>query len=274
MAEALLHPVEIGSADLATELVLPLLSLLQDAAVMHHELGCELQEPLFPQPKRREALAIEPWRAEALKVNAIQDRLQDPCRAVIGLHRVGEDELATGLEDPCHLGEHPLTVPTMENRILGPHDIEGLIRCCNRFEAPVDHFNAIPKALGFVELAGAFVLLLTQIQTDDLASIRPREAASGSAVARAQIEHARVVTQRRQQRRHALDRATAGVEDGVLTGLVQPHVDVFATPDDGVEIVGVITIVVVARNPSRFRRARRATHEDLPPKYRFSATWT
>src|SRR3546814_11744742 len=49
---------------------------------------------------------VEAKAAERFEMNAIEDGLQHAVRAIVGLHRIGEDELTAGLQHPFDFVEY------------------------------------------------------------------------------------------------------------------------------------------------------------------------
>ncbi len=51
---------------------------------------------------------------------ALQDRLQDAFRTVVGLHEIGEDRFPARQEHASYLGQQPATIAAVQHGVLGP----------------------------------------------------------------------------------------------------------------------------------------------------------
>ena len=78
-------------------------------------------------------------------MNPFEDRLQHAGRAIVGLHRIGEDKPAAGFQDSANFVQDPGSIAAVEDRILRPNDVERLRRLGDILETTMKHGNSIGK---------------------------------------------------------------------------------------------------------------------------------
>ena len=179
-------------------------------------------------------------------MDAVIDRLQRTrVLEIVGLHRIGEDELSARLEHPRHLVQHRLAIGRMQDRILAPHRIEAIRLEGQIVERAVDHLD-LRVETGFLgQRAVALVLDRGEVEAGDMRAMLFGQHARRPAEAGADIEHA-LALEIAQLGDDAIDRGAARAAD-ILGRVVEADMDVLAAPDGGVEIVGILAVVIVAR---------------------------
>jgi|GEM_PF-2504004 len=103
-------------------------------------------------------------------MKVFQSRSQNSFRAVVGLQGIREDQLAAGPEHPVDLGEHAVATLRMQDRILGPGQLEMRILGQDGLETAGDDLDATGKFDPLVHLPMAHVLGLAEIRGQDPAS--------------------------------------------------------------------------------------------------------
>ncbi len=214
---------------------------------MLHELAGHLHPLHLRQTVACGDLPVESEGPQRVEVNAIQHRLKHARGTVVGLHGIGEDEVAARPQHAGHLGNDPLSPATVENGVLRPHNVEAAVFERNVLEAAVDHLDQMPQPLLRTEGAVAGVLGLAQVERGDRASIGRRQIARGPPVARAYVQNPCIRPRGGQQARHA-PYGPARCGGDILVGMiVDADVNVLAAPDVKIEVVGILAVVVPAR---------------------------
>ena len=155
------------------------------------QLRAEIVDPHLVHPALLQRIAVEPERGQIGEVDAVVDRLErggipDP----VGLHRIGEDEIAAWLEHPRNLAQHHAAIGRVQDGILAPDDIEAGILERQIVERSFHHGNPVFQALLGGQLAVARVFGRRDVEAGDMACIvlacdPPRAAA----VACPDVEH-------------------------------------------------------------------------------------
>src|SRR5690606_16726327 len=273
MTEALDHPIHVGFGnDLAKPAAAPF-ELLSNPAVVPHEVPRQLDEPDLLPAQPLGLFPIERHRTERVEVNSIEDRSKHTGRAIVRLHRVGEDQLTPGLEHAIDLLEDAGPIPRMQESVLRPRVVQARRAERNLLETAIVIRDSVFETGGSRELAIAFVLRLAEVYARDMAAFVRREPAGRAAVPGSRVDHAATRTEPVKTAGDRLHRASRRTSDRFVLGLVKSDVNVFAAPNVEVEVVGVVAVVVI---PCRLHdRGVPGAHDDSSPcvlTYFFSAT--
>src|SRR6056297_1724876 len=181
-------------------------------------------------------------------MESVVDRLELVCRRVVGLHRVGEYQAATGLEYAGRLGADLGTITGMKERILRPDQVERGFFEVQRSKISVDHLDIPIEARLDVHPSVALVFDLAQVQRYTLATEMLGQVAHRTTVAGTEIKHPGGGIDFAGELGHTMHGSTAGVRDGLVIGLVKTDMDVLTAPDVEIEIIRIGAVVVCARS--------------------------
>ena len=187
------HPGYVVASAALQHFVPSLRQLCSYGRVVRPELARHLAPAHLLEAESGEVLAVEARRSEGVQMDSVEDGLQDVGWAFVGLHRVREDELSAGPENPRDLRQDTLPGPAVEDGILGPDDVVAIRLAGNRLEAAMDHLDLLVQPGVPTEQPVPLVLHLAQVQAVDPASEQSRERSRGASVARAEVEDTRPV---------------------------------------------------------------------------------
>ena len=107
--------------------VIAVLHLFSNSRVVRFQLAEHGTNRDFFKPSHLQFSLVEGEGAHGLKIDAIQDWLEDTFRTVVGLHRIGENELPAGMTNPVNFIQHFRAIARMQKCILRPDDIVSAI---------------------------------------------------------------------------------------------------------------------------------------------------
>jgi len=150
-------------------------------------------------------------------VNPVIDRLQRVrIHQPVCLHRIGEDELPAGFQNPFHFAQHGQAIRRMKDRILAPRHVK--FRVSKRYvvERTVHHADLVRQACSLRQFPVSRVFLQREVEAGDVCAMLLRQHPGGTPIARAKVDHplAGNVTQ---LGNHGVHRQPAGGADVEIT---------------------------------------------------------
>jgi hypothetical protein len=150
----------------------------------------------------------------------------------------------------------------VQDRVLAPGDIELDFVERHRVERSVDDRDPVPQPRFAGQLPVAFILDARKIEAGDAGAIFARQHARRAAETGAEIQHM-LALDAAEMLRHAIDGRPARLAD-VAAFLVNADMDILAAPDGGVEIVGFLAVIIVARGGDARAGRLRHRHSSSP----------